>query len=223
MHVVGAKFKRLIPAFEFLQLAVSRDISKSYTRLHQTRCHLKLYGTPAIYLFKPRPHVTNSGFSDFGSDTTMVVKCKSCPFTARLNCLIRKHERAVHLNLKPWPCPFPGCTHRAKRKYDLKRHGRGHEDYLERRCPYICKFEDCGSRLSDKYTLTRHMKTVHQGRDRYKEKTFQCDFCNYKTQEGCLKTCPPNFFMKLIQLVVYPSVIIPAKFWVATPFRFGEI
>ena len=103
--------------------------------------------------------------------------CSFCTFTAPTKTRVRYHELAIHSDLRPWPCTFPGCTHRAKRKCHLEQHIRIHETVLEIRKPYCCSFKHCDFRTPNKFALKGHTLTKHTpGRTR----DFQCVLCPSK-------------------------------------------
>ena len=105
----------------------------------------------------------------------MIAKCDLCPFTTRFNSKLKLHRLAVHSELKPWPCTFPGCNYRAGQKVHLKQHSLSHEATLELRKPFLCTFEGCDYRATAKFTVTEHVNRKHTPNRTW---DFQCVLCS---------------------------------------------
>ena len=105
----------------------------------------------------------------------MVVKCDKCNFTALWNSLLKRHEIAVHSDLKPWKCSFIGCNYETKFKETLTSHARVHSTKVVVRTPFACTFDGCSYRSAQRSTLADHLMTKHCRSTR--RRSFQCSMC----------------------------------------------
>ena len=81
--------------------------------------------------------------------------CDLCNVRFTIKCNLDRHNKAVHLKIKPFACLEKGCPKKFSTRAGLKVHQNFHNGNK----PYICKF--CETKYSDPSTLHKHLKVVH--------------------------------------------------------------
>ena len=82
---------------------------------------------------------------------------------------LRKHTKTVHLNLRPFPCDWPGCESAFKTREAMTNHKSIHSN--ERN--FKCEFEGCHKSFKIRCKLTQHMKVHGLGP---KNERFPCSW-----------------------------------------------
>ena len=119
--------------------------------------------------------------------------CEFCDFTTSFKKTLSQHLLS-HSQERPFPCTFPGCSHRAKRKANLKAHETIHYPE-EHQCPqsgcsyvatnrtsfdshqkmhnkpFKCEFPNCNRKFQKEASLLNHQKSHDPNRE------FACDQC----------------------------------------------
>uniref|UniRef100_A0A1B6M9Q0 C2H2-type domain-containing protein n=1 Tax=Graphocephala atropunctata TaxID=36148 RepID=A0A1B6M9Q0_9HEMI len=93
-----------------------------------------------------------------------VYRCPSCPFTSRMQTLVTRHEKVVHLKKKFFKCVK--CNYVTHMKARFTKHVKYHS------MPMI-KCEMCDFKTPYKWNLDRHMK------NHMNDGAFKCSICNF--------------------------------------------
>ncbi|KAG8290710.1 hypothetical protein J6590_077561 [Homalodisca vitripennis] len=93
-----------------------------------------------------------------------VYRCPSCPFTSRMQTLVTRHEKVVHLKKKFFKCVK--CNYVTHMKARFTKHVKYHS------MPMI-KCEMCDFKTPYKWNLDRHMK------NHMSDGAFKCSLCNF--------------------------------------------
>ena len=104
----------------------------------------------------------------------MVFQCNQCSYSALRKGTLQDHELSTHSDLRPWPCPQPGCDYRAKLQRRLKRHIRTHDTNAETRRPFPCPAEKCEYRATQQGSLNDHIRAAHTPE---RPRDFHCPLC----------------------------------------------
>jgi hypothetical protein len=99
-------------------------------------------------------------------EASKIFHCILCPASFSRRDNLKKHERATHLNERPFPCGV--CGRAFQKKDHREKHVRivhmGLRSYACDRCP---------SKFGQRSDLNKHKSTVHE-----KERNYTCDICN---------------------------------------------
>ena len=125
--------------------------------------------------------------------------CQLCDFTTTFNKRFRRHL-ASHSEERPFPCTFPGCSFRAKRRDSLKTHGKTHSPQ-EFRCPEPgCSHSHVSKNRGPFY--------VHQ---RMHNKSFECVFQNcwqkFQKETGLLYSENGIIFNRTARVILSRAVV----------------
>lgn len=96
-------------------------------------------------------------------------KCPHCPRSFKRSGHLNRHIR-LHLNKRPFKCPYADCDKDYPRNDHLQRHIFSAHDVSSR--PFECTKDACGKKFATKQKLERHV-SLHERPTPYK-----CDHCN---------------------------------------------
>ncbi|KAK2168145.1 hypothetical protein LSH36_20g12025 [Paralvinella palmiformis] len=125
-------------------------------------------------------------------------KTTICDMCGKVLCGIsslKRHIDYIHIGMRPFVCPVPGCGKAFKGRIALKIHSNVHTDQHN----YKCKFPGCGKRYKNPNSLSTHKRThynikrqrrvcPHEGCDKVyaSDTAFRCHL-NTHTNPGCNK------------------------------------
>jgi len=100
--------------------------------------------------------------------------CTLCDYKAKQMGHLTAHIDSKHIGLE-FPCDL--CDFKTRWKNRLNSHKRSiHKEEGGFPCS-VCPYLAC-----EKYVLAQHLKQVHGAKEDQKEKSYQCDHCDYKVQ-----------------------------------------
>ena len=104
-----------------------------------------------------------------------ILECNQCAYATGDRSDLARHVKAVHEELTPFKCTFPGCSYKSAKGLNLQRHRPTHETHPSVRRPFPCTFEGCDYRATQKHNLGRHIQSRHNDN---RAKSFVCSLCS---------------------------------------------
>lgn len=103
-------------------------------------------------------------------------KCdvEGCSFRSYFHCKLKKHNKTVHLKIRPFKCGFGDCQYSAATRQNLFIHKSTHSKSKR----FKCSYENCAYVGKRKDNLSKHQK-IHSNLRPYK-----CDYkkCSFATK-----------------------------------------